>query len=778
MSTFPFMDGQSDFSIGESLISPSDLIAAATGKSNVVTLCDRMGLWGVPAFSKAAFKAGLKPIVGVRLAVFPTLDRVKAKKNKPFVMRAIVLDDSGWFALMELLSVAFDEEHFFEVPRLLLGDVTRMLAGKGVALSLGTAYGAIPAGSAGEVARVCASASVPLYCDIPLATTPFDIRLAMEALKLSDELGLECLLCPVMRYVDAEDADALDLMAAVARNMPISDNSNKHPFRPSIVPDAGRVASLIREMASLMSDRYTDLDGKWALSGLARAVRSTGKFPDLVTFKWEKLPPALPTLAEDPDLALMEMCKIGFRSRLMRKVFGFQPDDLRPYMERLSYELGVLKKLGFAPYFLLVNEIVSEARSRGILVGPGRGSVGGSLVAFLIGMTDVDPLRFGLMFERFINPDRLDLPDADLDFMSTRRQELVDWVSERFGADKVAGVSNHTTIGAAGALLDSCRMLKVENYPAFSKMIPKDAGVSASIEESLEFSPELAKFATENPTVVGLARRIEGRMRSFGKHAAGIVVSDEPISQRAVVERRGGDAVVCWDKWMVEDFGLVKIDILGLSTLDMLDVCARKVREMSGRRIDWYDVPLDDEKVLASFAEGQTVGVFQFEGGGMRRLLKDLGSKNDLSFSDLVAAVALYRPGPMKSGMMDRFVAIRQGTKEPDYPHESFRQSAEETNGVLVYQEQVMALSRNLCGFTGAEADNLRKIMGKKLPEEMEKLRSKFVDGAVAGYVEVELDDGTTRKIHRNAKIAVVEAGHDPMTIEQIFELGLTPKLL
>jgi DNA polymerase-3 subunit alpha len=403
---------------------------------------------------------------------------------------------------------------------------------------------------------------------------------------------------------------------------------------------------------------------------------------------------------------------------------------------------SVLEKMGFAGYFLLVHEIVAWAKANGIMVGPGRGSVGGSLVAYLIGLTEVDPIRFDLLFERFINPDRIDLPDADLDFMSRRRHEVVAQIQRQFGAENVAGISNFTTLQAAGALRDVSRIHGLEPYEyACSKLMEKEHGVSLSLEESAAIVPEIDKFKGERPAIWTHATKLEGCMRGLGQHAAGIVIADRPVTERAVVETRNGGRVVNWDKKYVEEWGLIKIDVLGLNTLDMLALGKDYVKQQTGAEVDYMrDVDLTDRKVLAAFEAADTTGIFQYESAGMRKLLKELSLGGALTFEDLVAVTALFRPGPLDAGMCDDYVAIKQGARHPYYEHPNLEPALRATHGVIIYQEQVMQISRDVAGYTLAEADKLRKIMGKKLPEEMAEQEGKFVAGAIAtsGMSEIQ----------------------------------------
>ncbi|UUZ75407.1 DNA polymerase III subunit alpha [Polaromonas sp. P1(28)-13] len=444
---------------------------------------------------------------------------------------------------------------------------------------------------------------------------------------------------------------------------------------------------------------------------------------------------SLPVMAANEFQALGRKCIDGWNTRFSAPVLGHQPGGVELdtiYKDRLKYELSVLKSMGFAGYFLLVEDLVTWAKKSGIIVGPGRGSVGGSLVAYLIGITDVDPIRFDLIFERFINPERLDLPDADLDFMSTRRHEVIAYLADKYGADRVAGISNFSTLASASALRDAGRIHDLTPLQLMAtKLVPKEHGQSFTLTESAKAVPELDRFKGDHPEIWGHALKLEGVMRSFGKHAAGVVVAGVPLVNRAVLETRDEDGVpvVVWDKRVVEDWGLVKMDILGLSTLDVLEIARRYIEERHGKSIDYLRLPLEEKDIMDAFGRGDTTGVFQFESPGMKRLLRDLAMGGDLTFEDITATTALYRPGPMDSGLMDDFVQIKQGHKMPYYEHPNMIAALSATSSVVVYQEQVMQLAVDLAGFTRAEADHLRKAMGKKDKDKMAEQRDAWLAG-------------------------------------------------
>ncbi|ENK7341528.1 DNA polymerase III subunit alpha, partial [Acinetobacter baumannii] len=500
-------------------------------------------------------------------------------------------------------------------------------------------------------------------------------------------------------------------------------------------------------------------------------LKNISELVDKCQYIFEKQPVSLPKLSTDEFKTLCAKCLEGWKKRFSKEILGYKPTKAEldtVYKSRLGYELSILKKMGFESYFLLVEDLVMWSKNNGVIVGPGRGSVGGSLVAYLLGITDVDPIRFGLIFERFINPERLDLPDADLDFASSGRYKVIDYLVEKYGEDYVAGISNYSTLASASALRDTGRISGLNNMQlSATKLVLKEHGTSLDLNTSADAVPELDKFRNEHPVIWKHATKLAGTMKSFGQHAAGIVVAGEPIVNRAVLETRGKSPVVNWDKRVVEDWGLIKMDLLGLATLDVLNIACDYVKERHGIELDLLKIPLDDEKTMQALGRGETVGVFQLESSGMQQLLKNISNGGAVTFDDICAVTALYRPGPMDSGMLDDYVDLRKGLKEVTYAHEVLEPVLSDTYGVVVYQEQTMALARKLAGFSMAESDHLRKAIGKKDLKKMAELKPKFIDGAKAGFVEVELEDGTKLKVHRMEKFKCTDGVM--RTVEEAF---------
>lgn len=748
------MAARSNFSIGESILTVERLIDAAKEVgARAVALTDTMTVTGLIDFTNRAKKAEIKPIIGCRLRVVDdhTWRKPKGEKAKAppeYFLTWYVLSETGLIALFKLLSIANSETHFYNTAKISFADLYAALAlltHDDVAISTGDMQGILHHPQHLEILEKIADSidrSNVYAVLMPIDAPVFDRsnKLAIEA---SAELGINLLTVRPVLYAKNE-ADAAEVMGAITRNVKISDPWHNSPYVRDAHPRG--IKELVEDCKGAIArlrDRYGVVDAGVAFG---QGLKMTGFLAGKVTYEWKKAPVSLPKMAPDEIAAVIEECKKGWTQRFGTKVFGHKPsaDELRDlYRPRLAYELTVLKSLGFAGYFLLVQDVVRFAKSSGILVGPGRGSVGGSLVAYLMGITDCDPLRFGLLFERFINPERQDLPDADLDFMSERRHEIVDYLVTKYGRERVGGISNFATLAAASAIRDVSRVFGLdENEYRCSKYAPKLHGVALKLDKAAEEVSEIAEFRDKYRPIWDVCNTLEGVMRNLGQHAAGVVVAACPLVERAVVESRKGDSVVNWDKRIVEDQGLIKMDILGLSTLDLIHLTLSYIRKRHSEKVDLLRIPLDDAKVLENFALGKTTGVFQFESGGMRRLLKELGKDGTITFDDITAATALYRPGPMDSGMMDSYYKRKQGLETVEYDHPNMRDTLAPTFGVMVYQEQVMQVARDVAGYTMVEADKLRKIMGKKLPEEMKKERGKFVAGCEKTVAMTENDAG------------------------------------
>ena len=728
---------KTDFSIGQSLLQVDKLVKSAKENGYAsVAITDVNSIHAMADFSSRCKKAGIQPIIGSTLKVYddPTARKVKGVREAPnpfFNLKVYVVNEKGLQWLMRTLTRANSEERFYYNARCGLQDFDDA---EGIVVSTGDFYNLFAHPRHDEILRelVTRLGRENVYIELCPVDTPLFDRTNALATQAYERYWLRTLVTYPALCADASESPSLDIL-----NLIISNGRTNERFRPiQHVKDftVQEPKALVRRMKEAIN-RQKSWEGVDNARAWIEGFGNTQLLADSVKYTFEKMPVNLPQMAPDEFKALVTECAAGWKRRFSGPVLGYQPnfadpDVLKAYKDRLTYELQVLNKMGFSGYFLLAQEIVMWSKSNGIIVGPGRGSVGGSLVAYLIGITDVDPIRFNLLFERFINPQRIDLPDADLDFMSSRRHEVIEYLVKKYGADRVGGISNYSTLASASAFRDTGRIYGLTPFDMEAiKLVPKEHGQPVSLREAAEKVPEIEMLSKSHPEVWQHAQVFEGCMRSFGQHAAGVVVARDPLVTRAVIENRKGSAVVAWDKRVVEDFGLVKLDILGLSTLDVLSIAREYIKDRHGVDVDYLQIPLDDPKVMEAFGRGDTTGVFQFESGGMRDLLKRMAKNEPLTFDDIAAATALYRPGPMDSGLLEDFVAIKQGARLPTYDHPLMEPALKDTYGVIVYQEQVMQVAVDLAGFTKAEADNLRKAMGKKDKDKMAEMRQQWIDG-------------------------------------------------
>ena len=698
---YTIINAMSDFSLGKSILSIREIVESASNiGAQQIALTDFMTVNGMPKFFTICEEFDIKPVMGVTLNVtddpflFP---QPKQKIKQDFCWpRLYAKNEEGMRQIYDLLTKANSKEQAYKVARVGVDQVVDAMQSGNLVLSTGSDFSVFYRGMYVDMLKRVPQSHVIL--EAPAGSDPLSTQLRNDVEKFA---VINCMVGQI-----------------VSTNQPkykVGEHEALHTMRCIVTPRATKVSEWVPK-----SNQTNQT--------VSSSVTLTPTFDDF-TFEWKPMKVSLPVMASDELGMLNNLIADGFKSRLEKSFQGHKPTDLQPYRERVDYEMGVIEKMGFVSYFLMIHDVVDFAKNAGIVVGPGRGSVGGSLVAFLIGITDVDPIRFGLFFERFTNPERKDLPDIDLDFQSSRRHEIFEYLSNKYGADKCAGITNYSMLGSASSLREVARMYGMhESQISCTKLIPKIHGTQHTLDEAAETVAEIAKFRDEHPAIWKEANLLQSRLRTLSQHAAGFVVSGVPLSERSVIENRKGDfPVTGWDKRSVESFGLVKMDILGLAMLDTLAIA----RGIIGPSAPVFtDLPLDDPKVLDAFSKGDTVGVFQFESGGMRRLLKNVGQSGDFTFMDAVACNALYRPGPMDSGLLDDYVAIRQGNKAPSYEHPDLEPILSKSHSVPIYQESIMEMVKVLAGFSGAEADDVRSAIGKKIVDKLKAMRSKFVEGA------------------------------------------------
>ncbi len=699
-----------------------------------VAITDSGNMFGALEFSEACCRAGVQPIIGCALGVAPARQAApEAKRPEPDTLVLLVKDESGYRNLLKLTSKAFLESAGGETPQVSVEDLAAHSGGL-IALTGGPA-GALDGllaegqGEAAEAALERLAAIFPgrLYVELQRHGLEAERRIEAAIVELADRHELPLVATNEVFFAEAEMYEAHDALVCVAAGAYVSQRERRrltpeHRFKSA------------EEMRLLFADLPEAVDNTLVVARRC-AYRAPVRQPIL---------PKFPTASGRSEAEELEIeARSGLERRLSDEVFAPGMDDearaaaALPYRERLAYELGVIIDMNFPGYFLIVADFIKWAKGRGIPVGPGRGSGAGSVVSWALTITDLDPLRFGLLFERFLNPERVSMPDFDIDFCQDRRDQVIHYVQDKYGHDQVAQIITFGTLQARAALRDVGRVLEMpySQVDRLCKMVPNNPANPVSLGQAIEAEPRLKQALDEDPRVVRLfdiARKLEGLYRHASTHAAGLVIGDRPLDELIPLYRdpRSATPVTQFSMKYTEMSGLVKFDFLGLKTLTVLD---RACKLLAARcvEVDLARLPLDDAKTFELLSHGDSVGVFQLEGSGMRDVLRKLEPD---SFEDIIALVALYRPGPMDN--IPRFIACKQGREQPDYLHPRLKPILEETYGVIVYQEQVMEIAKVLSGYSLGEADLLRRAMGKKIKAEMDAQREHFVEGAVARQVE------------------------------------------
>jgi len=467
---------------------------------------------------------------------------------------------------------------------------------------------------------------------------------------------------------------------------------------------------------------------------LPEAIENTQRITALCNFEFElgktKLPSFSVPSGKNQNEYLEKLCQQGLKNR-----FGETPN--KEILDRLNYELSIIKQTGFASYFLIVQDFVNWAKQQRIIVGPGRGSVGGSLVAYLLNITNIDPLKNELLFERFLNPERISMPDIDLDFTDRRRDEVIDYVAQKYGRDKVAQIITFGTMAAKAVIRDVGRALGyIYNYcDQVAKMIPLGFSLDESLKKVAEFRT-LYQTDEQAKRLIDLAKKLEGVARHASTHACGVVISDTPLSRSIPLQHPTQDdenIVTQYEMHSIEDLGLLKMDFLGLKNLTIIEDTLARIYVIHNKKINIDEIPLDDKETFKLFQEANTTSVFQLESDGMKRYLKELKPTN---FEDIVAMVALYRPGPIQ--FIPDYIARKQGRQRIEYLHPALKPILEKTQGICIFQEQLMQIAQHLAGFTLAEADILRKAVGKKIKALLDAQEEKFINGAMNNGIKKE----------------------------------------
>jgi DNA polymerase-3 subunit alpha len=690
-----------------------------------VAITDHGVMYGCLKFYQQARKMGLKPILGCEVYVAPRSLQDKAPKidDNPFHLVLLAETDQGYRNLLKLVSVA-NVNGFYYKPRIDL-DLLRRHAEGLIGLS---------ACLSGAVARRIlknqldeAKQTVQLYQEI-FGKEHFFLELQYQQLaeqrnvnrtlaRLGAECGAPLVATNDVHYLTREDAAVHDVLLCIQTGKTV-DDPNRMKFSTS---------EFYLKSPSEMADLFLDYP-----EALANTVRIAERCNVQLDLGKLHMPQYQIPDQSDPADYLERLCREGITVR------GIAWDV--PREERLAYELGVINQMGFPGYFLIVRDFVQFAKKNGIMVGPGRGSAAGSLVAYLLGITNLDPMEYNLLFERFLNPERISMPDIDIDFCFERRGEVINYVRKRFGEERVAQIITFGTMAARAAVRDVGRALGLPygEVDRVAKLIPHELGIS--IAEARNASPELKELEANNPKIARLleiAERIEGFPRHASTHAAGVVIAGEPLTDHLPLTRSNeGEITTQFPMEDIEAIGLLKMDFLGLRTLTVLRDAIAWLASNRGQIIDLDRIPLNDPATYRALSDGHTLGMFQLESAGIRRLLMRLKPER---IADLTALMALYRPGPLGSGMVDDFIKVRHGQQRANYLHPSLEPILAETGGVILYQEQVMQIASALGGFTLGQADLIRRAMGKKKPEVLAAMGEQFVAGAMAQGISHEV---------------------------------------
>jgi len=695
-------------------------------KMPAVAMTDSDNLFGGLEFSSACMDAGVQPIIGCQLS----LGREDCEGRDPIVL--LVQNDTGYRNLLKLLGLAYlgdkDADSSLE-PEVTVENLKAHA--EGLILLTGGALGPVGRlllegqGEAAETLLLSLKGIFPgnLYIEIMRHGLDIEKRTEKAFVDFAYKHDLPLVATNEAYFTTPDMYEAHDALICIAAGAYVSQPERRRLTRQHYFKSA-------EEMSALFAD-------------LPEAIENTIVIAQRTASMVETIDPILPPYdcgeGRTEEDELRAQASDGLEKRLNTQVFTDTMDDTekehaaKPYRERLDYELGVINDMGFPGYFLIVADFIYWSKEHGIPVGPGRGSGAGSVVAWALTITDLDPLRWGLLFERFLNPERVSMPDFDIDFCQDRRDEVIRYVQEKYGRDHVAQIITFGKLQARAVLRDVGRVLEMPygQVDRICKMVPNNPANPMTLSEAIESEPEFRQTIEDDVEVqrlVGIGRQLEGLFRHASTHAAGVVIGDRPLDELIPLYRdpRSDMPVTGFNMKFVEKAGLVKFDFLGLKTLTVLEKAVELVGE-SGTEVDLSSLPLDDENTYAMMGRGETTGVFQLESTGMRDVLRKL--KPD-TFEDIIAVVALYRPGPMDN--IPSYIARKHGEEKPDYLYPSLEGILKETFGIMIYQEQVMQIAQELSGYSLGGADLLRRAMGKKDQAEMDKQKQLFVDGAKA----------------------------------------------
>ncbi|HKW97403.1 MAG TPA: DNA polymerase III subunit alpha [Bryobacteraceae bacterium] len=740
MAETPFvhLHCHTDYSLLDGACEISQLMdTAAAQNMPAVAMTDHGNLFGAVQFYNTAKAKGIHPVIGCEVYVSQQGRLTRSESDRYNHLVLLCETQEGYRNLIDLVSTAFLEGFYYK-PRIdkdLLSAHAKGLIALSACLR-GDINETILADRYEEARRLAYTyqdifGRGNFFLEIQDHGLEPDKRVAPQINRLSSETGIPLVATNDAHYLRREDARAHEILMCIQTGKTMSDPARMHWENPDFYLKSRA------EMLQLFGELEDAVDRPWEIAQRCQVKLDKIKEP----FPRFDVPEG-----QSIDTYFEFVARQGFEKRRPRlealRAKGRLKHDLAEYTERLDREIRMIQQMKFSGYFLIVWDFIRFAKSRSIPVGPGRGSAAGSLVSYAMQITDIDPLEYGLLFERFLNPERISMPDIDIDFCMNRRGEVIQYVTEKYGREQVAQIITFNTLGARAAIKDVGRVLDMSfgDVERITKMVPNVLNIS--LDDAIKSEPgfdEAAKRDARVGDILQVARRLEGLARNCSVHAAGVVISPEPLKNLVPLYKTNKDEIVTqYDMNGLEKLSLLKMDFLGLTTLTLIDDAIKLIEKRHGVKLVLEDLPVEDPKAYEIFSKGFTSGVFQFESPGMRDVLMRY---QPTRIEDLTALNALYRPGPMKGGMLDDFIERKHGRKAIAYPLPQLKEILEETYGVILYQEQVMQIASRLAGYSLGEADVLRRAMGKKKAEEMAAQRQRFIRGALErGFPERKIE--------------------------------------
>lgn len=723
MAKFTHLHVHSHYSLLDGLPKIPNLVARTKELGmDSIALTDHGVMYGVIEFYKEAKKAGIKPIIGQELYVTPNSLHQKRPKidEVRYHLTVLAKNNIGYKNLIALTSKAHLEGFYYK-PRV-DKELLRKHSDGLIALS-----GCL----AGELARTINSGDMEKAEKVALEYQDIfgvenfyleiwhhpnieeSVKTRSKIIKLSKKLDIPLVATHDVHYINLEDKEAQDILVAVQTGTNLSQQD--------------RLSLKIDDFYLVPPEKMTEY-----FADTPEAITNTQVIADKCNVEISLGNIQLPKFDvpdnKTPEEYMRKLCELGLVKRYGKNIS-------KKIRERLEFELGVIEKTAYAEYFLIVQDLVNWAISKKIVVGPGRGSVAGSIVAYLLNITNIDPLKYDLLFERFLNPARISMPDIDLDFADTRRDEVIEYVKEKYGEDCVAQIITFGTMAARAAIRDTGRALGMpyEFCDKLAKMIPFATNLKRALETVAELK-QIYDTDEQAKKLLDSAMKLEGVVRHASTHACGVVITKKPLSQQIPLQHasRGDETVITqYEMHAIEDLGLLKMDFLGLKTLSIIEEALKNIEKRHGKKIDIDKIPLDDKKTFVLLQKAQTTGVFQLESGGMKRNLRELKATE---FEDIIAMVSLYRPGPME--LIPSYIKRKHGKEPITYLHPKMEPILKSTYGIGVYQEQMMRIARDLAGFTLGDADILRKAIGKKIKELLDEQKEKLISGMILNGID------------------------------------------